>query len=147
MVAGRVTSRLLDLRATATVGLLLAARGKLRFDRLASGLGVEVERGKPSPRPWQNPDRFLAEARAVDRALAFWGASAGHCLVRSLVLAHLLRRKRARIRIGARVRESRLEAHAWVEVDGGVVGEPVVACSPFVPLARSWSGTGTESTG
>lgn len=142
-----VAGRLLTVRAAATVGLVLAARGRVSFDRLAEVLGVEVERTKPSPRQTQHPERFSAEARAVDRALAFWRAPAGQCLVRSLVLAHLLRRERARVRIGARIRGSTLEAHAWVEVDGGVVGEPLVACLPFVPLATSWSGIATESMG
>jgi hypothetical protein len=48
------------------------------------------------------------------------------CLPRSLVVERLLARAGARpeLRIGVRLDEGRLSAHAWVEVDGEPVAEP-----------------------
>lgn len=83
----------------------------------------------------------LALARAGRR-----GLFRPSCLVRSLALAELLERhgvRGAEIRIGVRPRplaggEPRppapLEAHAWVELDGQILGEDARSARRFTPL-------------
>lgn len=58
------------------------------------------------------------------------------CLVQSLVLAAMLRRRGfdAQLRIGARKEAGQFEAHAWVELDGAVL-DPAAGPTPeFVPF-------------
>ena len=63
-------------------------------------------------------------ARMV-RAAAREGLGRPNCLSRSLVLWWLLARQglSAELRIGARKKDDALEAHAWVELGGRVLGE------------------------
>jgi hypothetical protein len=58
------------------------------------------------------------------------------CLTRSLVLDWMLRRRavESALRIGVRLVEGRLEAHAWVEVDGNPLGEPAAVTGRFSPF-------------
>jgi hypothetical protein len=58
------------------------------------------------------------------------------CLVRSLVLAAMLRRRGldAQLRIGARKEAGQFEAHAWVELDGNVLNAAAGATPEFVPF-------------
>lgn len=68
--------------------------------------------------------RAAATLRALERA-AGCGPSRPSCLPRSLTLWWLLRRQGlpAELRIGVRREGDRLEAHAWVEQDGVVLGD------------------------
>ena len=63
-------------------------------------------------------------AQAVSRA-ARRGVVGGSCLSRSIALVHLLGRNgiSAEVRFGARIEESRLDAHAWVEHEGVPLNE------------------------
>jgi hypothetical protein len=85
--------------------------------------------------------------RRVARAVWLVGAMSRHvvrvpCLSRSVALARMLARRNvsSEIRIGVRTREDRLEAHAWVEVDGRAVNDRediVRSYTPFdQPLSR-----------
>jgi hypothetical protein len=85
--------------------------------------------------------------REVARAVWLVGAMSRHivrvpCLSRSVALARMLARRNvaSEIRIGVRTREDRLEAHAWVEVDGRAVNDRediVRGYAPFdQPLSR-----------
>lgn len=58
------------------------------------------------------------------------------CLVRSLVLAAMLRRRGldAQLRIGARKEAGQFEAHAWVELDGAMLDPAAGAMPEFVPF-------------
>ena len=59
------------------------------------------------------------------------------CLVRALALAELLARAgvpHALIRVGVRRDGTSLDAHAWVELDGAVVGDDPRAVRRFTPL-------------
>jgi len=68
-------------------------------------------------------------ARKVDRRY--------QCFHRSLALHAWLRRSGvpSQIKIGVRKSGSSLAAHAWIEVDGQVVGEAPGAAAPFTPLS------------
>lgn len=62
---------------------------------------------------------------AVTRAAKF-GLIRSQCLVRSLAIQRMLSRRGIRnseLRIGVRVEEGKLLAHAWVELYGAVVGD------------------------
>lgn len=58
------------------------------------------------------------------------------CLVRSVALARLLRRRGigAEICLGARKEGERLDAHAWVEVDHVVVSDPEEVAARYTPF-------------
>lgn len=61
----------------------------------------------------------------MDR-VARWGPVRSRCLVRSLALRQLLRERGfdgAEIRFGVRMQGDEFHAHAWVELDGTVLGD------------------------
>ena len=76
------------------------------------------------PAPADAAARGAQTARMV-RAAAREGLGRPNCLSRSLVLWWLLARQGfpAELRIGARKNDAALEAHAWVELAGRVLGE------------------------
>jgi len=89
------------------------------------------------------PDPAAAEqiARAVDRAAGFLpGFLRPSCLPRSLTLWWLLRRagQPAELRIGVRRAADRLEAHAWVEREGRVLGDLPDVGQRFQAFDGSW---------
>lgn len=61
-----------------------------------------------------------------------------HCLPRALVLQSLLRDQGsdADLRIGVRRMEDAMEAHAWVEQDGRVIGDSPEIVHQYLPLER-----------
>lgn len=72
---------------------------------------------------------------AVDRALAVLPGDRG-CLVRATALRRRLHEAglHATVRVGVRRTAGAFDAHAWVEVDGEPVGEPLAHVASFVPL-------------
>jgi hypothetical protein len=69
--------------------------------------------------------RAIAIGDAVRRAGLF-GFTRPRCLARSLAISSLLAREGisgSAIRVGVRYSAGRLEAHAWVEHDGEVIGD------------------------
>jgi hypothetical protein len=93
--------------------------------------------GGPFATPDNAADSVPSTARMV-RIAATRGLWKASCLPRSLVLAYLLRRRRidARVRIGVRRQNGNLEAHAWVEVDGGVVNDRSDVHEQFAPFSQ-----------
>jgi hypothetical protein len=86
-----------------------------------------------APGPSPEVERVV---RAVDRA-ARLGVFRPSCLVRSLALARLLTRRGvagSRIRIGVRRGAAELDAHAWVELGGRVVGDDPRHTARFTPI-------------
>jgi hypothetical protein len=71
-----------------------------------------------------------------------------NCLERSMVLWWLLRSRGivAELRVGARKREQRFEAHAWVEYCGTVLNEPDETHLDFVPFDRPIAGLDTPAS-
>jgi len=70
----------------------------------------------------------VGEAQAIARmvdAAGRWNPVQTSCLVRSLVLCHLLRRKglAAELRIGVTPPDGNFSAHAWVEHEGVALAE------------------------
>lgn len=80
--------------------------------------------------------RLRRIAVAVDRA-SRWGLFHPTCLVRAMALERLIHRAgagRAVVRVGIRHEESDLQAHAWIEVNGRVLGDHPEHVGRFKPL-------------
>lgn len=112
----------------ARLAVAFTPRGQLlRMARPASRAGTMAP---------DDTERVRQISLAVDRASEY-GLFAPTCLVRSIALERLLRRERldaAVVRIGVRDRDGRLEAHAWIEIDGTVVGDRREHTDTFTPL-------------
>lgn len=84
------------------------------------------------------PDAGAArDARAVSMA-ARYGVFRPLCLTRSMALQSMLKRRGldAAVRVGARRKDGRLEAHAWVELDGNILGDTPEHVAGFAPLGN-----------
>ena len=87
-----------------------------------------------------------ATARAAARAVARAARHApyrGNCLSQSIALMWLLGRRgiAADLRFGARRREGRLEAHAWVEHEGVALNDSAGRANTFSVFGREREGT------
>ena len=123
--------------ALAAAAALLRAERRVR--RSATGALVRTPAAAPVA---VSPDARLV-ARRVRRAdialrradrLLPWSPT---CLVRALALADLLARAgvpHALIRVGVRRDGDALDAHAWVELDGRVVGDDPDVARRFTPV-------------
>lgn len=118
------------LHATAAMVVVELLVRRVRLPRLAALLGVPLEAASVLPvRPrvgaGEPSDAELVRASgAVGRIARRWPWGEGVCLRESLVLGHLLRRRDPLLRIGvARGDGDDLRAHAWLEVDGAVLGD------------------------
>jgi hypothetical protein len=131
---GRVLRKLLRLSAREWRNLLLAQWELLVTQRIVRTLPTgELTSGRPSvagaqPSPAGDPAR-LEEARelalGVSRA-ARHGLTRPQCLVRAMALSRMMERDGLTggvIRVGVRRREAAMEAHAWVEYAGEVLGD------------------------
>lgn len=86
-----------------------------------------------------SPERLRRVERmaiAVDRAARF-GLFRPTCLVRAIALETLLHREHvnsATVRVGVLRDEAALLAHAWIELDGRVLGDSPAHVGQFTPL-------------
>ena len=109
----------------------------------ASLLGLRVLGFSRALRLWPGPPRRAAAeipraARWV-RVAARYAPGADTCLVRSLALLAVLRRHgmAAELRLGVAVSHPKLDAHAWVEVDGVPVNDSADVASRYAPFTGS----------
>lgn len=121
------TSRLLSLSVADWWSAACAAALMVAF-----GLAVRLRVFRPTSWPLEMPERGDTRQRESATRLATtvnsvarhvpWPVS---CLVRSLVLASMLRHRGipSCLRIGVRIADGRLEAHAWVEHAGMPVND------------------------
>jgi hypothetical protein len=84
----------------------------------------------------------LPQAKATARmmrAAAQHGLYPVNCLEQSLALWWLLRRRgiESHLRIGVRKTARQLEGHAWVEVAGAALNEPLDSQQAYVPFERA----------
>ena len=83
----------------------------------------------PQNHPEEIDPNRLPEARSLALAVrraALFGVFRPTCLVQSMALIHILERDGlygGRIRIGVRERAGEVQAHAWVEYGGEVIGD------------------------
>ena len=115
----------------------LTVTGFRRLQAILSGFHTIDIRGAPA-RSRADFDRIQSTMWAV-RAAANHGLVRGQCLQQSLTLWWLLQRQNleGEIRFGARRRDDKLEAHAWVEVGGAVLPLGAEESPSFVPFAQA----------
>lgn len=116
------------IAATVEVGLRVA-----RLPRLAAWLGAPLGLEQESPlMPAGGATARLSATerrrlRAAWRVLRHWPFG-DTCLRRALVGGHVLRRRKPVLRVGVAKVEGRIQAHAWLEIDG-VSLDPVGAAT------------------
>jgi len=87
--------------------------------------------------------RHLPRAREIGDAVrraALYGVSRPQCLARSLAISALLEREGiagAIVQIGVRPHDERIDAHAWVEYAGEIVGDSRAHVRGFELLATA----------
>lgn len=104
---------------------LALVRARLLLSTRETGQLVTVGDGAPARSDPAHLPRARALALAVRRASAF-GVLRPTCLAKSMALVRLLEANGmpgGRIRIGVRDRGGNVEAHAWVEFEGEVIGD------------------------
>lgn len=97
----------------------------------------EVQPVPPAPAARTPPTSAADLALAVERA-AENGIFRPKCLVRAVALQRMLEARAirgGRIRLGVRWRDGRFLAHAWVELNGVILGSEVHHVPRFAPLA------------
>ena len=131
---GRVLRKLLRLSPREWRNLLLAQWELLATQRLVRTLPTgELTSGRPDlaagTHPATGDPGRLVEARelalAISRA-SHHGLTRPQCLVRAMALSRMMERDGITggvIRVGVRRREEAMEAHAWVEYAGEVLGD------------------------
>lgn len=108
---------------------------RIKFNK-ASWLQGQVEfSGSKVPMPICKSSVALEMYEAVRIAARLHFMSA-QCLPKSIVLKNMLRRKGllAQVRIGVAKTDSGIASHAWVELEGEMVGEAASVSSDFTPL-------------
>ena len=119
--------------------LALGAEVAVRVGELpamAKRLGISFEtqtapqRAKPAGLSRATIDR---RAASVDRLYRAWPRK-DSCLRRALVLGFRIRAAHPTLRIGVAKENDEIRAHAWIEVDGRVIGDET---GDFAPLRRS----------
>jgi hypothetical protein len=144
-----VRRRLRRLAGDPAGGLLLARAGAaialVHLDLRLGGLprALNSPTGGAAARPTRSRvvdegalGRAERYARSIEAAARYHPVRA-RCLHRALVLHRWLRREGlpSELRIGVRKLGGALNAHAWVEVGGAVVGDHPAALAQFTPLA------------
>lgn len=116
-------------------------RAGLRMRRAATG--ALVHDWKAPEHASDSPSGDVARAREVGtavRRVAMYGLTRPSCLTRSLAISDFLRSEGfqgTRIRVGVRPGQESVEAHAWVEFAGEVIGDTREHVSRFVELGST----------
>lgn len=105
--------------------------------RLTKTLGIDlIDVGeRPAETPGHAPptlrdDEIARRARAVDRLYHAWPRKSS-CLRRALLLGYRIRKAHPVLFIGVAKKDGAIRAHAWIEVDGAVVGEDTGEYAPL----------------
>lgn len=92
--------------------------------------------GAPPSRGIRDDARLERLALAVDRVARF-GLFRPTCLVRAVALERQIRKANAGaavVRVGVAQASGELLAHAWIELDGQVIGDEAARVRRFTPL-------------
>ena len=132
--ARRITAN--ELRMIAEAQLTLASCQVAKWLRPKGQLltGEEANQRVAAERPDYRAAALVGWS--VTRA-ARYGFFRPQCLVRSLAMQRMLRRRgidSSELRIGVRMEEGALAAHAWVEVGGAVIGDSLRNVRTFTPV-------------
>lgn len=123
--------------------LAVAAEVAVRFislRKLTRSLGIQMRDASPDSggSTTETIDASLLErADAVSKVYRVWPGD-GSCLRRSVVLGFRLREHQPVLRLGVGRNAGKIEGHAWIEVDGMVVGE---GPGDYIPLRGAADGT------
>lgn len=108
--------------------------------RRPTGQLIEWNAGRsadaPAPFDGATRDSVVSVAWAVTRA-ARYGVFRPQCLVRSLAIQRMLRRRgivTGSLNVGVRMQNGSFEAHAWVELNGAVVGDTLQHVRTFTKV-------------
>ena len=113
------------------------ARAQLRVWTRPTGALVRASADTPTGADARRIEGQVLRAGAAVRRAARLSPVAPSCLVRSLALADVLARAGVPgglIRLGVRRDGRALDAHAWVELDGRVIGDDPRHVGRFTPL-------------
>ena len=120
-------------------------RAEWRMRRRPIG-GLLNQWTSPAPLPTEansaQQERAVALGAAV-RRVAMYGVPRSQCLARSLAICELLEEhgiRGARLRIGVQPTEVSISAHAWVELQGAIIGDTDEHVGAFHPLANASGG-------
>jgi hypothetical protein len=124
-------------------GMALAAEIAVKvfaLPRLTSWVGITLIDEKTGSQPTTRDNRAVgltksaieSRTRTVDRLYRVWPRK-NSCLRRALVLGTRIRAAGPVLMIGVAQEEGSIRAHAWIEVDGTVVGD---TSGDYAPLRR-----------
>lgn len=124
-------------------GLALAAEVAVKLfalPRLTRWLGIALVDGHSSTTTGSSSGRIAAlsrraietRARAVDRVYRVWPRK-NSCLRRALVLGFRIRAANPVLQVGVAQDNGSIRAHAWIEVEGAVIGESSGDYAPLRP--------------
>lgn len=133
----RVTGRDILLLAEAQLVLLRCQAAKWRrpVGQLIEWNAAEPP-GAGAAMDGRTRDSAVAVAWAVTRA-ARYGVFRPQCLVRSLAIQRMLRSRgvdTGRLNIGVRMQDGSFQAHAWVELNGAVIGDTLKHVQTFTKV-------------
>lgn len=119
---------------------LLRAEWRMRRSPTGSLLDRWTSTSKDTPPTSPRElERALEIGKAV-RRVAFHAIPRSQCLVRSLAICEMLEHENIRgaiVRIGVQPRDAKLEAHAWVELGGTIIGDTPDHVGNFEHLATA----------
>ena len=130
----RVTA--LELRLLAEAQLVLISCQLAKWQRPIGRLIAPDSKAAAGGTDGSDREMARSVAWAVTRA-AKYGVFRPQCLVRSLAIQRMLRRRgvvTGSLNIGVRMQEGSFEAHAWVELDGAVVGDSLQHVQTFTKV-------------
>lgn len=125
--------------ALAVAGAVEVALRVLPLPRVARAVGAPLRLdGTAGTAPWvpaRLEARGHARARAVGRVMRRWPFG-DTCLRHALVAGRRLRRYRPRLVVGVTKVDGEVRAHAWLELESGVL-DPLGAAPAYLPLEPS----------
>jgi hypothetical protein len=124
------------IEASAIVSSLPLVLSVVRVQRLTGALGRSLDGRRAAGRVDEPRARQIARVVAM---AAGHTPTANTCLHRSLTLWWVLGRRGldSHFKMGARLHEGTLDAHAWVEHSGVVINDDPEIISEYTPLATS----------
>ena len=117
----RATVRLIALGAL--VEVLLRTWPLPRVARLLGVRFTEADAHAHAVAPLVLTERDRCHLRCVRRIARHWRFSEGACLRASLLAGHVLRRHHPRLVIGVSRDQGAFAAHAWLDVQGRIIGD------------------------
>ncbi|CAM3430093.1 lasso peptide biosynthesis B2 protein [Occultella aeris] len=126
----------------ATLALAIVAELGLRtagLPRLARAFGTPLRTEEPTRAESAHPagppvldDRARRQVRATRRVMRHWPFG-DTCLRQALISGALLRRLGPELLVGVAKIDGQVRAHAWLEINGGIL-DPLGAASSYTPL-------------